>query len=201
MPADLWFTCSFHCKFLVVNCSRTFRTLNSFLTHPHAINLSLFLTLALPSTHDLSLKSQVITALKQMWYDKCQAVVMSDVCLREKVRLSAEETLVFMFEWMKCTPSYNPQLLSSSSFKMESCALRHVICNQWWDSEVRQQEVNQVLTGQSSQVSGNAGRRMMHAKKQEKEIKRKRTKEHSSSLYYLFVYLNSINMNSPYVFI
>lgn len=118
----------------------------------------------------------------------------------QKVSLSAEETLVFMFEWMKCSPGYNPKLLSSSSFKMESCALRHVMCNQWWDSEVRQQEVNQVLTGQSSQVSGNAGRRMMHAKKEEKEIKRKRMKEYSS-LYYLSIYLNSINLNSPYVFI
>lgn len=115
---------------------------------------------SLSSTHYAPVKGQVIIALKQMRYDKCQAVVMSDVCLRPKVRLPAEQSLVFMFEWKKRPPSYNPQLLSSSGFKTESCALRHVMCNQWWDSDNRKLiRCSQVNPAKQAVMQGD----MMHA--------------------------------------
>ncbi len=71
----------------------------------------------------------------------------------------------------------HPELLSSLRFKMESCARRHDMCNQWWDP-VRQQEVNQVLTGQSSQANGNKGRHLMqniliNTSKEKKEEKKR----------------------------
>lgn len=101
-----WLACSFHCTFFVVIHSWTFvQHFKSFPTHPHTINLSLFLFLL--HSRDITPKGQVIIALKQMRYDRCQAVVMSDGCLRAKVRPPAEETLVFMLESMKHTPTMN----------------------------------------------------------------------------------------------
>lgn len=96
-----WLVCSFHCTFFVVILSWTFLTLKSF----QHIHMSPFLFLL--HSRDITPKGQVIIALKQMRYDRCQAVVLSDGCLRAKVRPPAEETLVFMLESMKHTPTPN----------------------------------------------------------------------------------------------
>lgn len=101
----------------------------SFPTHPHTINLSLFLFLL--HSRDITPKGQVIIALKQMRYDRCQAVVMSDGCLRAKVRPPAEETLVFMLESMKHTPTPNCSPTSALRWRAVhsgmTCAINGVI--------------------------------------------------------------------------